>query len=86
MITITIDPDQESLDALDAKLNERNASLPEDAAPYTRESHLLELVGGEITRLVEEKYSSALNRLGVGFRTKSYPQRLAIIASLEEQL
>ncbi len=85
MITITINTDQEALDALDAKLAERNAALPEGSTPYTRESHLLELVQGEVTRLTEEKYAAALDRLGKTFRPLSYQDRLAIITRLEEQ-
>lgn len=85
MITISIEPDQESLDALDAKLADRNASLPEGVTPYTRETHLAELAQGEIARLTEEKYAAALSRLGQTFRPLPYQTRLSVIASLEAQ-
>ena len=86
MITITLDPDQEALDALDAKVAARNEGLPEGATPYTRESHLKELLDGEISKLTSEKYAEALSRLSTAFKDEPYAKRLAVITSLEQQL
>lgn len=86
MISLTLTPNQEELAALDAKVTERNAALPNNATPYTRESHLLEVVQGEITHLAEEKYDTALKRLGGAFKEQPYATRLTVIANLEEQL
>ena len=85
-MNITINPDQEATDALNALVAMRNAALPDGVTPYTTETHLVEVLNGHITQVVADAFELAVQRLGTGARALPYAQRMALIQQVEAVL
>lgn len=85
-MTITLNPTPEQQDALSAVVATANASLGEDATPYTSETYLAMLLEKSLTSYVRTAYEQSLQRLGNAAATLPYADRLALIAQVESAI
>jgi hypothetical protein len=81
-LTIELQLSTEQEAALKAKVDARNL----DGGGYTIESHLLEVLTGEINHTTLDAYNSSVARLGVAAAALPYEARTALIQQLEAQL
>ena len=85
-MTIDLTLNDEQTDALAAVVASANATLAEDATPYTPESYLTETLTRAVNSYVATAYEIAVKRIGTAASALPYAERQALIAQIEAQL
>jgi len=85
-MTINLTLNTEQTDALASVLASVNATLAEDATPYTPESYLTERMTTVVNSYVATAYETAVKRIGTAAAALPYAERQALIAQIESQL
>lgn len=85
-MTILLTPTPEQSDALAAIVANANATLAEDATPYTSETYLATVLTKSLESYARTAYEASLKRLGDGAAALPYETRLALIAQVESSL
>jgi len=86
MITITITPTEEELDAINGAAASYNATLDEDTAPLDAGEYVEHVINNAVKSWTRTAYDSAVKRLGEGAAKLSYADRKALIQQVEAQI
>jgi hypothetical protein len=85
-MTIDLTLNDEQTDALAAVVANANATLPDDATPYTPESYFAEALMRAVDSYAATAYEATVKRIGAAAASLSYAGRQALISQIEAQL
>jgi|DEB0MinimDraft_10_1074344.scaffolds.fasta_scaffold489381_1 hypothetical protein len=86
MITITITPTEEELDAIEGAAAAYNATLDEESAPLDAGEYIERVVNNAVQSWTRTAYEAAVKRLGEGAAKLPYKARRALIDQVEKQI
>lgn len=83
MITITITPTEEELDAINGAASAYNATLDEESTPLNAGEYIERVVNNAVQSWTRSAYEAAVKRLGEGAAKLPYADRKALIQQVE---